>query len=363
MRILILANCDVGLYKFRKELIEELLDQGHDVYISLPDGDLVRPFEKIGCTFIDTPVDRRGTNPIKDLRLLKIYLNLIKQIKPDVVLTYTIKCNVYGGLACRMKKIPYLANVTGLGTTIENGGLIKQVSLMLYRIGLKRAQCVFFQNAHNMRFFTDKKIVRGQVKLIPGSGVNVETHQYEEYPPDRSQFRFLFVGRVMKDKGIEELLTAVGKLAEEGRKVFLDVVGGSDEDYSELLSSFEARGIIRYHGSQSDVHSFYKQAHCVVLPSYHEGMANVMLEAASTGRPVITSRIPGCQETFDEGKTGYGCEPRDAISLKDAMEKMYLTPWEERRAMGIAGREKVASEFNRQIIIDAYQEQIDLICK
>ncbi|MBQ1820392.1 MAG: glycosyltransferase family 4 protein [Clostridia bacterium] len=360
---MILANSDIGLYRFRKEVLEEFV-KSDEVFFCVPDGGFIKEIESLGCRFVPcNSLDRRGTNPIKDLKLLMTYLNLIKQIRPDVVLTYTIKCNVYGGLACRLKRIPYLANVTGLGTTIENGGLLKKLSLTLYRIGLKRARCVFFQNGQNMKLFTDNKIVRGKVKLIPGSGVNVETHRYEAYPPDRSCFRYLFVGRVMKDKGIEELLAAVGKLADEGKKVFLDVVGGSDEDYTGMLAEFEKRNIVKYHGPQSNVHAFYTQTHCVVLPSYHEGMANVMLEAASTGRPVITSRIPGCQETFEEGKTGYGCEPRDAVSLKDAMEKMYRTPWEERRAMGIAGREKVAKEFNRQIIIDAYQEQIDLICK
>ena len=167
----------------------------------------------------------------------------------------------------------------------------------------------------------------------------------------------------MKDKGIEELLTAIGRLADEGKEVFLDIVGSCDEDYTQLISTYEAREIVKYHGSQRNVHQFYTKCHCVVLPSYHEGMANVMLEAASTGRPVITTKIPGCQETFDEGITGYGCSVKDADSLKNAMERMYDTPWSKRREMGIAGRKKVSKEFDRQKIIDAYIEQINHVGK
>ena len=162
----------------------------------------------------------------------------------------------------------------------------------------------------------------------------------------------------MKDKGIEELLEAVDNMRQEDKNVFLDVVGGCDEDYTDLLGQYEEKGIIKYHGRQTDVHSFYKKSHCVVLPSYHEGMANVMLEAASTGRPVITTHIPGCQETFEEGATGFGCEPRDSQSLKNAMDKMYQTTWEEREQMGLAGREKVKREFDRKIIITVYLDEI-----
>ena len=363
MNILILSNSDSGLYSFRKEVIEAL-SKKHTVTCSVPNEDgYIDKLEGLGCRCIPTEFNRRGKNPIGDLILLYKYHRFIKKVRPGVVLSYTIKPNVYGGIACQLHKIPYLSNVTGLGTTIENGGIISKISLILYRIGLRGATCVFFQNKQNMELFKSKKIVRGPVRLIPGSGVNVEVHRYEEYPEDESCFRFIFVGRVMKDKGIEELLTAIGRLADEGKEVFLDIVGSCDEDYTQLISTYEAREIVKYHGSQRNVHQFYTNCHCVVLPSYHEGMANVMLEAASTGRPVITTRIPGCQETFDEGITGYGCSVKDADSLKNAMERMYDTPWSKRREMGIAGRKKVSTEFDRQKIIDAYIEQIDHVGK
>ena len=139
MRVLILANMDIGLYKFRKELIEELLNQGHKVYISLPDGDLVRPFEKMGCTFIYTPVDRRGINPKTDFDLFQHYRKMMKEVNPDLIITYTIKPNIYGGITCRLTGIPQLANVTGLGDAMENGGWLQMLTIILYKIGISKS--------------------------------------------------------------------------------------------------------------------------------------------------------------------------------------------------------------------------------
>ena len=363
MKILILANSDSGLYQFRKELIEQL-SKKNKVVCSVPDTDgFIGKLKKLGCKCVITGIDRRGVNPIKDLRLFFTYLKLIRRFHPDVVLTYTIKPNVYGGIASRMTHTSYLANITGLGTAIENGGLLSKLSLFLYRIGLKKSSCIFFQNRSNLEFFEKKGIVRDNECLLPGSGVNIETHYLEDYPRDEFPFRFLFVGRVMKDKGIEELLGAVRILSERELNIVLDVVGACDEDYQDILKEYEADGLIKYHGKKDDVHPFYANAHCVVLPSYHEGMANVLLEAASTGRPVIATRIPGCMETFDEGVSGLGCDVYDTMSLVSAMTKMYSLPMEERRKMGLAGRKKVSEKFDRSIVVKSYLEQIKKIAK
>lgn len=361
MIILIISNSDSGLVQFRKELIESLVNM-HTVYCAVPNSDgYISELEEIGCKCIETKLNRQGKNPIEDITLLKNYIKYIKYLKPNIVLTYTIKPNIYGGIACRISKIPYIANVTGLGTAIVNGGATSKLALFMYRVGLERAQCVFFQNSFNKEFFIKKRIVRGAYRVIPGSGVNTVFHSQEPYPQDGELFRYLFVGRVMKDKGIGELLSALYMQAKEKKKVFLDIVGSCDEDYSSLISKYENLGLIKYHGHQKDVHKFYTNAHCVVLPSYHEGMANVMLEAASTGRPVITCRIPGCQETFDEGLTGFGCEARNVDSLKEAMDIMINTSWDIRKKMGLSGREKVKKEFDRRIIISAYMDEINKV--
>ncbi|HYK74602.1 MAG TPA: glycosyltransferase, partial [Pseudoneobacillus sp.] len=196
MKILVLANFGLGLYKFRKELLEELIKNKNEVFISLPNDEYVPKLEKLGCEYVESRLDRRGTNPLKDFNLLLHYIEIIKRIKPDIVLTYTIKPNVYGGMACRITNTPYLTNVTGLGTSIENKGLIQKITLMLYRIALKNASCIFFQNETNRQFFITNSIVKKNTKLIPGSGVNLENHNFEEYPKDDGTIKFLFIGRI-----------------------------------------------------------------------------------------------------------------------------------------------------------------------
>jgi glycosyltransferase involved in cell wall biosynthesis len=361
MRILVFANFGMGLYNFRKELLEELIKQRNEVYISLPNDEFVPKLEKIGCKFIDTHLERRGTNPLTDFKLLLKYVGLIKRLKPDVVLTYTIKPNVYGGIACSITKTPYITNVTGLGTSIENEGLIQKITLMLYKLGLRKSFCVFFQNQTNRTFFEDNRIVKSKTRLIPGSGVNLEQHKFEEYPMRDDKVRFLFIGRIMKAKGIEELFEAAKLVKEKNPHVQFDLIGGTEENYNEKLDELERLDLIKYHGQQDDVHSFIKNSHATILPSYHEGLANVLLESASSGRPVLASRIPGCIETYEDGLTGFGFEAMDIDSLVDAIIKFVKLPHDEKREMGMAGRRKMENEFDRSIVINAYLQEINTI--
>ena len=357
--LLILANDISGLYLFRRELIQELL-KNRRVIIYAPDGEMVKKFIEMGCKFLPCSyLDRRGTNPLKDLFLLKHYSSVLKQEQPDVVLTYTIKPTAYGGLMCGLQRVPYISNITGLGTSIENGGLLAFISTSLYKAGLKKAECVFFQNETNRRLFLEKRIVKGKTKLVPGSGVNLQQHCAEPYPDETDGIRFLFVGRIMRDKGIGELLEAFKTIHSRYPNVTIDVVGPEEEDYAAAFA--EAGDAVRYLGPQTGMHDFYKNCHCVVLPSYHEGTANVMLEASATARPVITTTVPGCRETFDEDITGFGCEAKNAASLTAAVEKFLNLTTVERAQMGQAARAKMEREYDRQLVIDAYKEEIELI--
>lgn len=359
-RVLLLANNDIGLYKFRKELLQELLKQNHEVFLSLPQGEYVPQFKKMGCHYVNTFIDRRGTNPIVDIKLIYFYMKIMKKIKPDVVLTYTIKPNIYGGIACRMLNIPYMANVTGLGTSIENKGIMQFVALRLYALGLKRAFCVFFQNEPNQRLFQAKNIVNDNTWLIPGSGVNLQYHCFEEYPDHDEAIKFLFIGRIMKDKGVSELLAAVPQIKSQYPHVQFDFVGESeDDDCVHQLFKLEEQGMVQYHGLQKDVHSFIAKSHAIILPSYHEGTANALLEAASSGRPVLASKVTGCRETFDEGMSGFGFEVKNVESLVAAIKQFIELPYRKKKAMGIAGRKKMERDFNRQIVVDAYMDAID----
>jgi glycosyltransferase involved in cell wall biosynthesis len=363
MNILVLANFGMGLYNFRKELLEALIKQNNDVYISLPKDEYVPKLTSLGCKYIETKLDRRGTNPIRDLKLLLQYIKMIKEIKPDIVLTYTIKPNVYGGIACRITKTPYITNITGLGTSIENKGLLQKITLMLYKEGLKNASCLFFQNKTNQKFFINHQLANGKTRLVPGSGVNLNHHNYETYPEEDGNTKFLFIGRMMKDKGINELLEAAKIVKEQYPNTQFDLIGACEEDYHQQLNELAQFGIVTYHGQQKDVRSFIKESHATILPSYHEGTANVLLESASAGRPVLASRIPGCKETFDVGISGFGFDVKNVESLVETIIEFINLPYEQKKAMGIAGRNKMEKEYDRRIVVNAYLDEINRVIR
>lgn len=351
MKILILANFDVGLYQFRRELIGALLKE-HEVVISLPDGDLVRPLEEMGCRFIDTPVDRRGINPVTDAKLMIRYLKLLRQEKPDLVITYTIKPNIYGGMACRLMGIPYAVNITGLGTAFQKPGALRALVTMLYTQALKKARVVFFENRGNLQTLTELGIVKtSRCRLLNGAGVNLEHYRYAPYPAEDEPVRFLFIGRVMAEKGVDELFEAMERLHREGFGCTLDVLGHFEEHYEGKIRQGETAGWLRYHGQQKDVRPFIEQAHCFVLPSWHEGMANTNLECAAMGRPLITSRIHGCMEAVEEDISGLLCEPKHTDSLYDAMRHFLAMSSAERKTMGLAGRRHMENQFDKKKVV------------
>lgn len=359
--VLLLSNHHLYTYNLRKEVIQAFIDAKYRVIATLPYGEKVELLKKMGCEYIDAPLDRRGKNPLKDLKLFFTYCKILRRVKPDVVLLYTIKPNVYGGIACRINKIPYLANITGLGTSFENQGLIQKMILGLYRVSFKKAACVFFQNEPNRLFFVNKNIVRKKARLIPGSGVNLEQNQFENYPAEDGTIRFLFIGRIMKSKGVDELFEAAKIVKKQYPNVQFDLIGGMEENYSDRLDELGKSGIIKYHGQQDDVHSFIKNAHATILPSYHEGTANVLLESASAGRPVLASNVTGCIETFDEGISGFGFEVRDVDSLVQTIVKFIELPYEKKAVMGAAGREKMKRDFDRNIVVRAYMDEVNEI--
>lgn len=350
-KVLILANYDVGLYQFRRELIQELLND-NEVYISLPNGDLVQPLIDYGCKFINTAVDRRGIKPATDIKLFTNYIHIIKKTNPDLVVTYTIKPNIYGGLACRLLRVPYAVNITGLGTAFEKKGALRKLVVRLYQSALKKVKVVFFENSENRKLFVTEHIVsEDKTCILNGAGVNLEHYRVREYPNDDKEFRFLFMGRVMAEKGINELFEAMRKLRTDGVRCVLYVLGGFEENYKAKIEKYEAEGWLRYQGYQTDVRPFVENCHCFVLPSWHEGMANTNLECAATGRPVITSNIPGCKEAVDDGITGFLVEPQNVDSLYKAMKKMTEESSANRMKMGLAGRTRMEKYFDKVVVV------------
>jgi len=356
MKILILVNNELTIYNFRQEFITLLRSENHEVYIAMPKGKYKSLFESFGCTVIEYGLSQRGMNPFKDFLLPMKYLKIINRVQPDIVLTYTIKPNIYGGMACSLKNIPYIATVTGLGSAFEKGPLVKSLSLMLYKVGLKKVSCVFFQNTSHEQLFREHDIARGRCAIVPGSGVNLTKHCFEDYPSESNGIRLLFVGRVTKDKGVDELLEAYSRLCKNcpSYKIHLGLLGNVENEYNGVLEMLENDGSCSFYGRQENVHDYIKNAHVVILPSYHEGMANVLLEAAACGRPVIASLIPGCQETFDQGETGIGCLPKSADSLYQALYAFISMDHSQRAEMGIKGRQKIEREFDRKMVNETY---------
>lgn len=353
-KILILANNDLGLYKFRKELIQELINQGNHIYISLPNGDLIKLLLDMGCTFINTYVDRRGINPITDIKLIVNYIRMLKKIKPDMVITYTIKPNIYGGIASRVTKTKYAINITGLGTAFQKDGVLKNIIIFLYKLSCRKAKMVFFENKDNRRIFIQSKIVKEENTCkLNGAGVNLEEYEFCEYPKYNSTLRFLFIGRVMKEKGINELIETAYQIKAKYDNVIFDIVGPLEDDYKDCIDELQNNKVINYYGYQSDIKPFIKNAHCFVLPSYHEGMANTLLECGAMGRPLITSNIHGCKEAVKEGETGYLVKPKDSKDLYNKLEKFIRLSYEDKIKFGKLSRKYIEDKFDKKMVVKA----------
>lgn len=359
MKILVLANNDGGLYRFRKELLASLMEDGHTVYMSIPAGERVADLQEMGCNYIETNVDRRGINPVTDLKLFNTYRKMIRSVKPDLVITYTIKPNIYGGVAARLARKPYAVNITGLGSAFEKGGMLRKLVVAMYKVACRKAKVVYFENTGNKELFVKEKIVReAQTCVLNGAGVNLADFPYQEYPAEAQPTRFLFIGRVMKEKGVDELLAAMKALRQEGQDCTLEILGGYEENYLETIRSCEEAGWLKYHGFQKDIKPFVAACHCTILPSWHEGMANTNLESAAMGRPLITSDIYGCKEAVIENQSGYLAEAKNWQSLYEAMKRFIELPLEQRQAMGEVGRKHMETNFDKKVVVAKTLERL-----
>lgn len=354
-----LANNATGLLSFRREVIEALIKDGNEVAVSVPASNRSDDIRGLGCRLVEVQnINRHGTNPMTDLALLREYKKLIREVKPDVILTYTIKPNIYGGIAAMQAGVPYVVNITGLGTAVENSGLLQKVTVGLYRYAMRKAHCIFFQNEGNRQFFASRGIRNDAHRLIPGSGVSLDRFM-PSLVPDNEPVRFNFISRLMKQKGIEEYFAAAEHFKAAGKNVEFHILGASEESYSERLKELQDRNIVIYHGLQKDVRPFIEKSHCLIHPTYYpEGMSNVVLESAASGRPVITTRRYGCMEAVEDGVTGFLFAERDREGLFAAIDRFLTMTPEDRSEMGCRAREKMKREFDRRIVIEAYRKAI-----
>lgn len=360
MKILFLVNHDVVIYNFRLELVERLIEEGHQVIISSPYGERISDLVKLGCKYYPIEISRHGVNPFTDLRLYNTYLNLVRTVSPNIVFSYTIKPNIYGASACAALGVPYVVNITGLGSATEKRGIMQTLILLMYRFSLRKVKRVFCQNTEILAFFLKHSIAVDRLSLLPGSGVNLSHFSILPYPSDTFT-AFAFISRIMKDKGIDYYLRAAERIRERYPNTLFHVCGFCEERYEEKLKEYEKRGIIKYHGMVRDVREVLAQVHCTVHPTYYpEGISNVLLESAACGRPVITTDRSGCREVVEDGVTGFLVPVKDEERLYCAMERFVLSDPVIKRQMGLNGRLKVEQEFDRNIIVSAYLAELPL---
>ena len=370
--IALLTNNDDDVYCFRKELIEGLIAEGYEMLISFPDGPKFELMRNIPFIYDNPEIDRRGTNPIADAKLMYHYWRLFHKHRPAVVLTYTAKPNVYASIAAHWMGIPVINNLTGLGSVVNESGPKKAFIMWLFKLAYQKSACLMFQNATNMQVAIDAGMVKGEYKLIPGSGVNTDRYPLQPYPKGGDgktgeTVVFNYIGRVLHDKGVDDYIEAARRIKTKYPQTEFNMLGfiePTEIHYEEDLRKLGEQGIICYRGSQKDVKPWVARAHATIHPStYGEGMSNVLLESASMGRFIITTNNPGCQETLEHEKTGYIYQGGNVDALVSAIERFLELPNDTRRMMGEAGRERVKNLFSRDIVVKAYKERIANILK
>lgn len=372
--IALLTNNDDDVYCFRLELIQAILNAGYSLLISCPDGPKFAAMEEAGLRkgreyiYDDPVIDRRGTSAVNDVKLILHYRRLFKKYRPAVVLTYTAKPNTYASLAASRQHIPVINNVTGLGSVVKQSGLKKTLIMSLFRMAYRRSACIMFQNSANIEFAKKMGWIHGEYRQLPGSGVALARYPVLEYPEGGDGLSgapviFNYMGRVFHDKGIDDYIEAAKRIKKKYPKVEFNVIGfiePTEMHYREKLKQLQKQDIVFYRGSQMDVKPWIKRSHAIVHPStYGEGMSNVLLENASSGRPVITTNNPGCMETVDDGVSGFLYPGGDIDTLIDRLEEfIHKMPNSARKNMGLAGRAKMEEAFSREIVIKAYLDKI-----
>lgn len=365
--IALLTNNDDDVYCFRKELVEALMEEGYDMLISCPYGEKFELLQDWKYIYDNPDIDRRGTNVVKDLGLFLHYFNLFRKHRPEVVLTYTAKPNVYGSIAAHLLGIPVINNVTGFGSVLNKSGIMQKFIMALFKFAYRQSECIMFQNETNMKLALEAGMVKGDYKLIPGSGVNTERFPLQPYPEGGNGIEgptvvFNYIGRILHDKGVDDYIEAAKVIKAKYPKTEFNMIGfiePTEMHYKKLLEDLETKDIVHYHGSQKDVRPFIARANALIHPSiYGEGMSNVLLENASSGRFLITTDNPGCKESVIDGVTGYVYKKGDTKMLEEKVIEFLNLANSVRAEYGIRGREYVENNFSRDIVIKEYMNAI-----
>lgn len=357
-KILFLVNHDYTVYNTRLEIVERLLKEGYEVHISSPNGVRIPELVSLGCKFHEININRHGMNPLEEYKLIQIYKNLYKEVDPSVVLGFTIKPNIYGSIVARKLNIPFIANITGLGTAVEYKSWKQPIFINLYKYAFKGIFQVYFQNTENRDFFLNNKIIKDHYDLIPGSGVNLERFTEKDYPND-DVIKFSFISRVMKEKGIDQYLDMASHIKKNYPNTEFNIYGFCEQSYEEKLNRLQKENLVKFHGMIKDIAGALESSHCLVHPSYYpEGLSNVLLEASATGRPIITTNRPGCREVIDDNINGFLVKQKDTNDLIEKVERFINLTHTEKIKLGHNARLKVEKEFDRQIVVEQYLKDI-----
>ena len=360
MRILILSNLTSYTYNFRLEIIQSMIAGGHEVIVACDNDDDAKhsALAAAGCRMIEVPFNGKGTNPKEELKLLNTYKQLVSDERPDIVFTFTIKMNLYGGIAAKKSGVPYVPMITGLGE-LEKTGKLRAILMFLHKRVMPKAKAVVFQNQANMDFFDKNGISCKKAVLVPGSGINLKKFGFCDYPTEDKGLRFAFIGRLTVAKGIAEYLDMAEREKTKHPDFSFLIAGVCDDEFKERVNNLQDRGVVEYLGQLSDTRELLKSIHCLILPTFHpEGLSNVLLEAAATGRPAICTSRPGCREVVQNRINGLYCEAKNADNLVSVVDKFCSMSEEEHKKMGHEGRNLVEQRFDRSIVVNTYMELI-----
>ncbi len=369
MKIAILLNTSWNIYNFRAGLIKHFLAQKHEIICLAPKDDYSHLLVEMGCTFIETPLDNKGINPLNDLKYCFSLWKILKKTRPDIIFAYTIKPNIYGNFVAKMLNIPVVSNVSGLGTVFIRENFSAKIAHFLYKMAFKFPQKIFFQNEDDLQIFLDKKLLeKSKTALLAGSGINLEEFSFSILPKNNT-FTFLLIARLIYDKGILEYIDAIRMIKNQQKnhqnniQIKFQLLGKIDTQNALNITQMQVdawvgEGLIEYLGETNNVKPFIIATDCVVLPSYREGTPRTLLEAAAIGRPIITTNVAGCKEVVENELNGFLCEPKNAHDLADKMTKMLFLSTEKRQEMAHNGRKKVVAQFDEKLVIAKYQQEI-----
>lgn len=368
MKTLILINSSWNIINFRSNLVKELTSKGHEVIALAADDKYSHKLKEIGCEFIDLPFKSKSINPFRELKLLiNIYFQ-IKKIRPDVILTFTIKPNIYGSIAAMLLGINTINNIAGLGIAHSNF-LLRNISKYLYKISLIKTSKCFFQNQDDLDYFIKNKIIKlNKTSILPGSGVDLvkfHVNDLNKAQKNNKEFRFLLSSRLLWSKGINEYIEAARLIKKDYKNVEFLLVGFTGVDNNDsidlnIINNWNKEGIIKFKGSTDDIRSVLITANCFVLPTYYpEGTPKSLLEAAAMQLPIITTNTPGCRNVVEEKITGYLCKPKDIKDLYYKMKLILECSKEDLSKMGSLARELMKKNFDDKIVTNKYIEEIN----